>query len=98
MNKILAERHIDLLPDKQVLLRIYEPWENGHYWKCILEIEWPGKREYSLNVVGVDKLDAILNAVKLARIYLTSKKEWKNGNLLWLEFKDLGLTVDLPPE
>jgi len=91
-NKPLFKRDFDLNEDKQVQLLLFEPYLSEDGWRCIHHIYWPEKKEKTFSGLGVDKLDAFLASLKVAEIFLTTKKEYIDGSLQWIGGSDLGLT------
>ena len=61
-------------------------------------MEWPTGRITDMRGRGFDKLDALLNAIALARINLVSYEPWTQGKVTWLLGTDLRLEVEIPRE
>jgi hypothetical protein len=96
MEEIWFERHFEFNGKQDVILRIFEPKILGHGWRCDYILLWPGKADRRFSAPGVDKLQSLMNCLLAADSFLTSRRDWKDGNLLWLGLSDLGLTISLP--
>lgn len=82
---IFLERQYILNGCDEIRLCFHEPICIGDtWWKCIMEIHWPGGRITRLGPSGADKMDALLNAMALAKISLTNNEKWKSAEVTWL--------------
>ena len=79
-----------------VSMEIFEPRkkEDG-LWRCDLRIANHRKELENLRIDGLDKLDAILNALKLLKINLLYLQESADGELSWVGGLGTGISVDI---
>ena len=96
MNRVFSRRTYELNTEENVELEIEYPYEDAPLWRCAARVVWPGKEDFVLKSSGVDPLDALISTLKVSKILLESKEEWRNGSLTWLENSDLGLDVVVP--
>jgi hypothetical protein len=101
MPDLFVTRSFALAGGPAVGLEIGEPGRDADgLWRAEVAIDWPGEEKLTLSARGLDRLDALLNALALARITLEARPEWKRGRLTWKGGFDLGLspwTIAEPP-
>lgn len=99
---ILFERRYNIKGGGHISLKFFDPIEEGEdYYRCRLVIEWPSNRVTDIHGSGFDRLDALLNAVALARINIETREEWQEGNVTCMVGHDAStdpfLEVPIPP-
>lgn len=97
MTDAFIERRFELGENAEVIVRFGRPVRDTQDFYCEYEIEWPDRKERH-RAFGIDQVQALLLALKIAHAMLVSSPEGKRGELRWLGTDDLGLpTSDLDP-
>ena len=81
-----------------VYLIIYRPVTYADTQDAQCEYEILGlAKEFGRHVMGVDSMQSVLLALKVAAADLVSSDEYKSGNLYWLEAgnRDIGLPIKM---
>jgi hypothetical protein len=90
MDAVFVERQFELAGEARVIVRFFRPELDDDAYRCDYKIIWPD-RERTFNGVGVDGVQALILAMKMAHADLLSSPEAKAGHLSWLGEGDLGL-------
>ena len=97
MTDAFIERRFELGESAEVIVRFGRPVRDGQDFYCEYEIAWPDRKQRH-RAFGVDQVQALLLALKMAHARLVSSPEGKRGELRWLGEADLGLpTSDVVP-
>lgn len=100
-GKIIATRILEVAdkPGARVTVNVHmpKPCKTGE-WACAYSIRGPGWRT-GMTIHGFDAVQALLGAMKIARVMLETSDEGKRGALRWEGSPDLGLPAlpDPPP-
>ena len=97
-TETILERELTLVLDTHqsaLVLRFGKPIQDvetvdGFDWRCPIQIIGSGKETLHPGV-GVDSLQALINAIKIAQIGLESLEHETGGEALWLDQKGYGL-------
>jgi hypothetical protein len=94
---IVLERVLDLRrgrrrSDVRISFRKPVPDRLGHW--CAFKIEGLLKKPQSrTRMLGVDAIDSLGNAMRLAMVYMVSSSEYQRGQLTWIGMYDLGMPI-----
>ena len=81
---------------REVECRFFQPEEDGADSVCRFEIDWPQEGARSRSVYGVDAVQALTLAMKVAHAQLLAARERDRRVVTWLGEEELGLPA-VPP-
>jgi hypothetical protein len=90
MDSIFVERRLELRGGGEVIVRFFHPEPREVDYGCCYQIIWPD-RGRRFQIYGIDAVQALVLAMQVAHAELLSSPESKDGRLLWLGDRDLGL-------
>ena len=91
-DTLFAERIFEL-DGKELVCRFHAPFlAPGGEYRCVVEILWP-ENPLRRSIAGIDGVQAVLLAMRLAHTELVVSDAYKSGRLTLYQRPDL----DLPP-
>ncbi len=90
MAEVFIERRYELGGSAEVVIRFRQPMQQDRDFCCDYEIVWPD-RTRAFHACGVDGIQALILALKMAHTDLLYSPEGKRGEIKWLAQSDLGL-------
>ena len=90
---IIAER-IYYIASGDISLKIFKPIFDGNVWQCGYEIHWPNKGKKTRFVDGLDSMESLLMAFRLAEDFLEMIQREDKELLRWQAGMGLGLRIE----
>ncbi|TRD00277.1 hypothetical protein FJV77_00010 [Mesorhizobium sp. WSM4306] len=93
MAETFIERHFELGSTDEVTARFFRPVKRELDFCCDYEIAWPDKTR-RFHAYGIDEVQALTLALRMAHANLLSSPEAKRGEIRWLGSKACRLLKD----